>query len=360
MKKRPVHVQVVQHLAPGGIETMSLDLKQFANAEVEVHIVSLEGSKAEMIARWPRLASISESLHFLEKPQGVAPKTVWRLFRLLLRLRASLVHTHHIGPLLYGGFAARLAGVQQIIHTEHDAWHLENNKHQRLMRHSVKLFRPTVVADAQLVARKLEEKVSCAAPRIIHNGINTQRFIPGDQRLARKALALPRDKWLVGCAARLQDVKGHDVLLDALFRLPRQVHVVLAGTGPAESALRQQVMDLNLSGRVHFLGHLDDMPSFYQALDVFCLASHHEGMPLSPLEAQACGAPVVLSDVGACSETVCPATGLLFPAGDSAALGRALERQRKQAPGISPRDFVVRARDVRRMIRNYQSLTSGI
>ncbi|MBZ4288949.1 hypothetical protein LAN16_24115, partial [Mycobacterium tuberculosis] len=67
----------------------------------------------------------------------------------------DVVHTHHIGPLLYAGYAARLTGVQTRIHTEHDAWHLQDDKRRHLQALALKAVQPTLVADATRVYNQL-------------------------------------------------------------------------------------------------------------------------------------------------------------------------------------------------------------
>jgi glycosyltransferase involved in cell wall biosynthesis len=87
-------------------------------------------------------------------------------------------------------------------------------------------------------------------------------------------------------------------LLEAVQTMPEEVHLVLAGQGEEEQALKQ-IVETSMDGmRVPFLGNTDDMPSFYQAIDIFSLPSFKEGYPLTPLEAQSCGVPVVASDTG--------------------------------------------------------------
>ena len=65
-------LQVVQHLRPGGLEAVALDLIQHANQGRVIHIVSLEGTKAELIKQWPKLRGFSSRIHALNKPQGVS------------------------------------------------------------------------------------------------------------------------------------------------------------------------------------------------------------------------------------------------------------------------------------------------
>jgi glycosyltransferase involved in cell wall biosynthesis len=355
-----VVVQVVQHLSPGGIETMALDLQAFRSVGERTHVISLEGSKAEALSRWPRLQPFADWLVFLDKRPGLQPTLVMSLRRLLRDLRADVVHTHHVGPLIYGGLAARLAGVKHLVHTEHDAWHLDDPRRRRLQRLILTLTRPTLVADADAVAAGVRQHLHRDQVLVIRNGIDTQRFRPADKCTARGELGLPQDVRLIGCAGRLEPVKGQDVLLDALHQLPSDVHLALAGSGSTEQALRRQVDDLKLSERVHFLGRIDDMPGFYQALDVFCLPSRREGMPLSPLEAQACGVPALVTATGGSREAVCPHTGVLVPRGDALAMADALERLLSAPPTLSPRTFVEREADVRNMARAYAALRTPI
>ena len=352
--------QVVQHLRPGGIETLVLELARLAPAGQDTRILSLEGSPAAARAAWPRLAETAAQLDFFDKSPGWRVGVWWALWRHLRRVRPRAVHTHHVGPLIYGGLAARLAGVPRIIHTEHDAWHLRDPRRRRLQRLILTLVRPRLVADSAQVAVAVRGQLPGWPVQVIRNGIDTTRFTPGDRAAARAALgcgsALPPAAPLIGCAARLHPVKGHRFLLEALARLPPGVALALAGGGEEEAALRAQAQTLGLAARVHFLGRVDDMIGFYRALDLFCLPSLAEGMPLSPLEAQSCGVPVVVSAVGGAPETVCPRTGRLVPPADVAALADALTGQLGQGGRGDPRRFVLEHGDARAMVDAYTGL----
>lgn len=355
MKKHRL-VHIVQHLVPGGIESMALEMLRTTPEDIEVHIVSLEGERTSALRAWPRLAADAHRLHFLDKPPGVSLPTWWRLVRTLRALRADVIHTHHIGPLLYGASAARVLGIRHRLHTEHDAWHLNAPQRRELMSFCLRFFRPTLVADADLVATAIRHAIPHATPAIIHNGIDTTRFQPGEARHAREALGLPLTGCLIGCAARLETVKGVDIAIAAMAQLPADYHLAIAGQGSQRSALETLAQRLGVSARVHFLGLVNEMPVFYQALDTFCLPSRQEGLPLSLLEAQACGIPVVAARVGGCVEAICPQTGQLVPAEDPHNLASALFASRSIAPRLSPRDFVVNHRDLRAMTHRYIAL----
>lgn len=343
-----VIVQVVQHLRPGGLEVIALDLLRQAPAGVRVHLVSLDGDRASALAAWPRLAEVEADLTFLGKRDGVDPFLVVRLARLLRRLGATAVQTHHIGPLLYGGLAARLAGVRRLVHVEHDAWHLAEADAARLHGWLVRWLRPTMVAVSRTVATLVARHLGRTGIEVIANGVDTVRYAPGDRGAARRALGLPEAPIVIGCAARLEPVKGHADLLDAAARLPEHVHLALAGDGSAGDGLRQRARRLGIQHRVHFLGKVDEMRVFYRAIDRFCLASHAEGLPLAPLEAQATGVPVVLTEVGGMAEAICPRSGVLARPRDPESLAAALAAS-LGTPANDPRPFVVERHDLVRV-----------
>ncbi len=356
-------IQVVQHLRPGGIETMVLDLAAFSAENEQTFIVSLEGDSETAIAAWPRLRPFAEKIIFLEKRLGWQPALVFKVRRLLKRLNADVVHTHHIGPLIYAGIAARFSRQPPcLIHTEHDAWHLNDPRRRYLQRNIIRLVKPTLVADAQTVADAMQNKLRTQNTHIIHNGIDTERFKPGNQHNARQKLGIPQHVPLVGCSGRLEEVKGQAILLDAIAKMPSNTHLALAGIGSTEIPLRQKASRLGLSDRVHFLGRLDDMPTFYQALDVFCLPSFNEGFPLSPLEAQACSIISVVTDVGGAGETLCVNSGRLIEPANAGLMAETLVdvlNHSKTDRYSSPRHFVKHHADVRQMAKSYAQLHSA-
>mgnify|MGYP005903609825 CR=1 FL=1 len=351
-------VQIVQHLQPGGLETMVLNLSQANECHQPMHIVSLEGSKEALLAAWPALGPFASRIHCLDKPAGWSLTTLYRLIRLLRQLRPAAVHTHHLGPLLYGGLAARLARVACLIHTEHDAWYLDDPRQRQLAGLGLRTLRPTLVADASPVAHQLQARLGAIQAQVIPNGIDEGRFVPGPAELARQALGLPLGVRLIGCAARLETVKGHHLLLEAVARLSPEVHLALAGVGSLQNALQQQCRLLGIAHRVHFLGLVEQMPRFYQGLDLFCLPSLAEGMPLCVLEAQACGVPVVMSAVGAAADIVCPASGQLLEARDPALLAQLLAQGLLNSRGLRTvtREFVCEQGSLSRMAQAYQAL----
>ncbi len=354
--QRRLTVHVVQHLKPGGIEALVLEMLRRSTPRDRSIVISLEGDRASAIKAWSKLAPLSRQLLFLDKPSGVSPSTVPKLCRLFKVLQPDVVHTHHIGPLLYAGCAARLSDVACVIHTEHDGWHFDNRKRARLQSLALNVVKPRLVADAQFVAKQLSKRFEYTDLSVIKNGVDCERFKPASQALARQRLGLPLNQILVGCAGRLEFVKGHDVLIHALAKLDPQIHLAIAGIGSQLDNLQELAQSLGVADRIHWLGLVDDMPRFYQSLDLFCLPSRNEGLPLSTLEAQACGITSIATHVGAVSETLCPNSSILVTKENPRALAQAIDTVQKRQTPASPRDFVSRNNDLKQMMDTYKQL----
>ncbi|MFI8003202.1 glycosyltransferase family 4 protein [Streptomyces sp. NPDC086010] len=178
--------------------------------------------------------------------------------------------------------------------------------------------------------RRAGERAGIAAHwSVIHNGIDLGHFLPAGPEEAsagRAALPLlagvPADAPLVVCVGRLSRQKGQDVLLRAWRNADTAgARLVLVGDGPCAPELRRTAPD-----GVLFAGATPDVRPWIRAADLVVLPSRWEGMALAPLEAMACGTPVLLSDVDGARESL-PAGHLahcLVPPEDPAALAAAL------------------------------------
>ncbi|MFD0315096.1 glycosyltransferase family 4 protein [Streptomyces flavalbus] len=165
-----------------------------------------------------------------------------------------------------------------------------------------------------------------AAWAVVPNGVDGERFrpAPGDALRARLVPALRTRAPLVVCVGRLCPQKGQDVLLTAWDDVVRSVpgaRLALVGDGPDRDRLRARAPE-----SVLFPGAVADPVPWYRAADLVVLPSRWEGMALAPLEAMACGRPVVVTDVGGARESLPPSAvaHCLVPAADPAALARAV------------------------------------
>jgi len=181
---------------------------------------------------------------------------------------------------------------------------------------------------------------------------------------------------VIGCAARMLRIKGiADVV--AAFRLLKQrgseARLLLAGAPDAENPAAVSREELEAWARepgITWLGHVDDVRAVWATAHVAVLASQGgEGIPMTLMEAAACGRPLIATDVPGCREVVRPEeTGLLVPRGDIPALAAAFARMADDAEfrrrcGIAARARVCDGLDAasvgRQTVAVYRELLAG-
>ena len=185
---------------------------------------------------------------------------------------------------------------------------------------SFRLIRPkirwTLSEAAGVVAVSAALKVAMVALgtppekiRVIPNGIDTGRFRPIERRAAREKLGLPAEGPCVVAVGNLIPTKGQELLIAALAKLAMQrpaLKLYLVGDGPQKASLEAQAKSLGLGDRVVFAGARphDELPLWFNAADLSCLASRREGLPNVVLESLACGTPVLATRVGGVPEVL--------------------------------------------------------
>jgi glycosyltransferase involved in cell wall biosynthesis len=147
---------------------------------------------------------------------------------------------------------------------------------------------------------------------------------------ARQALNLPAGAWVIGNVGRLHHDKDQATLIEgfakALPQLPANSLLFIAGKGPLEDTLKQQVAKLKLQSSVIFAGNVPDAKRYFKAFDIFALTSDREPFGMVLLEAMAAGLPIICSDCGGGAEIVRD-VGALFPFGDADALANCIIKQ---------------------------------
>lgn len=166
------------------------------------------------------------------------------------------------------------------------------------------------------VARAVGSTVAARMVRL-SPGVDTHRFSPGPPAHdVRRRAGIPAQAPLVLAASRLVARKGQDTLVDAMPRVLARVpdaHLLVVGRGPAERGLRRRVDKVGCAERVHVVPSVawEDMPDVYRAADAFALPCRTRLGGLEPeafgivfLEAAASGLPVVVGRSGGAPETV--------------------------------------------------------
>lgn len=162
---------------------------------------------------------------------------------------------------------------------------------------------------------------------VVYHGIDTTKFLPAKNTDAiKKRLDLPNGK-LIGCIGRIRAQKGTDLFVDTMIKLlpdnPDWYGVVLGRATASHqtflTGLKDKVASAGLSDRIIFAQEVPvhEVASWYQALSLFIAPQRWEGFGLTPLEAMACGVPVIATKVGAFPELIIEGkTGYLTDIGD--------------------------------------------
>lgn len=158
---------------------------------------------------------------------------------------------------------------------------------------------------------------------------------------------------------RLEYVKGHDLLIDALAQLDEDVQLILIGAGKQRDVLAQRAQETGLGTRVHFLGFQDNPFAYTKFASLFVFPSRYEGFGSAIIEALACSLPVVtFSGPTAAREIITPGfNGFLAEKQDSNNLAAAIRRAMEHYfdPAAIERDARERF-DVHRIISKYEAV----
>lgn len=343
-----------------------------------------------------------EDMSYFADDAGVTPKyipemsreispndaiTVWKLFRLFLRERPDIVHTHtakagtvgRTAGLLYrwltpGIFIGRPRQCK-FVHTYHGhVFHSYYSRGRTRVFLAIERMLARLITDRLIVISKqqsieINEQFRVGSRRqikLVPLGLDLGIFAEHASRRAkfRHELCIPDHAILIGIVGRLTEIKNHAMFLNVAARLKEidpacrrqgEVRFIIVGDGALRERLEQQTAALGLEKDVIFVGSRKDPEYFYPALDVVALTSRNEGTPLTLIEAMANARPVVATSVGGVVDLlgevvedgpyqVCR-RGIGVPAGDEEAFVNALsriirDRSLRQELGESGLEFV--------------------
>lgn len=225
-----------------------------------------------------------------------------------------------------------------------------------------------VVANSAAAAAFAERshRVSPAKLRIIRNGVELIEPLSEPERLGlRQALGATSHDLVLGCVANFNEVKRHELLINAFAELARNrshLRLVLVGDGTLRAAIERQITSLGLESKVRVHGTAVNTGALYSAFDVLVHASRSEGMPNVLLEGAAAGLPIVATAAGGSGEIVLDGqTGLLVPIEDEGALVEAMTRvvddeDLRVRLGASARHHVANTFGMDRFVREFSDL----
>jgi rhamnosyl/mannosyltransferase len=327
-------MQVCKFYLPvmGGIETVAWELSEgFARAGVQADVLCSNQRRGTERQRFDAgYEVVRASSQGMLLSTSMAPAMVRELRR--MGRRRDIIHVHMPDPMAALAIWTVRPEARLVVH-----WHSDVVRQRRAM----KLYKPlqqwllgradaiistsAVYAESSLALRPWLGKVS-----VIPIGISDNRgddFAPRTEALREQF----RGRKIVFALGRMTYYKGFEVLIEAAKALPDDAVVIIGGDGPEMMRHRQAVERLGLQGKVILPGHINDgdLPSYYEACDIFCMSStvRAEAYGVTMVEAMVMGKPVVASDIhgsGVPWVNVHGMTGFNAPVGDPAALAAKL------------------------------------
>lgn len=312
---------VIDSLEVGGAERVVLDLARAqagAGARVRIHCLSKGGPFAEAARAGGADVMVGAST-------GGFAGRAWRLARAFRSLKPDVVHCHNLAATVIAAPIAMVSGARTILATRHGlVGPPRPGNHERRFWAAVRACN-YVVAVCEAAQQHLRRGAGNAAAKVvlIRNGASPaaggRTATPG----ASRGVA-----FTVVCVARLNAIKGHRSLLQALALVRRDlpaVCLVLVGDGPERAALEALTGELALAENVTFVGERLDPGHWLEKADLFVLASETEGLPVALIEAFAAGLPAVVTSVGGMPEMITRAgAGSVVPVADPRAMADAI------------------------------------
>ena len=328
-------LHVIDSLDLGGAQVVLENLIKHGDPE------RFEFEAATMHGRgvfWDRLSALGVPLHSLSFHHKV-PLYVPRLAWLCLTRRYDVVHTHLLAANVIAKPVAACCGVPVRINHDHCNDKLTDPRRWALRADTMTNRLSThVIAVSESTRTFVVEREGVPAERAttVHNGIDTEKYQPrpANRTDVRKAFGIRDDAFVVAGIGRLTFQKNFALFLEiaaAIIKTHPEAVFIIAGTGEDDATLRAQAGPLG--ERVRFLGFVADTALLYPAADLLLLTSRYEGLPITVLEAMACGVPIVASDLDGMREVLRDGdTAALVPAGDAAAFVARVEQLMTNRP----------------------------
>ena len=364
---RPLRVVIdVVALARGGMERQVVALA--AGLGARGHQVLLVVNK-EVGAYATELVEGSVDVVELRRDERFDVRLAADLWRALGAFSPDVVLAVNFNATVWGRLVALARGGCRVVVAEHTT---ARPHHRRRVLWTNRLLGggtdAIVACAAAQVGSLTREGDQPAKIVVIRNGVDTDALYsdPVARDGFRAGLRTPHGGFVVGLVAGHRLEKRHDRFVDLIERLVRRgvdAHGVMVGGGPLIDQTRRLVAASGAHDRLEVLGPRRSMRAAYCGCDVVTLVSDSvETLPLSLLEAQACGTPVVTYDIGGAAETVLAGqTGIVVSQGDAEGLAAAVANLADDGPGrqamsAAARRHILEHFTVQRMVGEYEQL----
>lgn len=324
-------MHLVTSLEPGGLENGVVNLaNQLDPLRFETSITCIE-----RIGQFAQRLGTATAVDCLEKPPGFRMGAVANLAKIISRSRPDIIHTHDLGPLIYGSLANLAGGNSAVVlHGEHAQLRADEKTLKRtLIRKACYLscgMVHTVSGELRgdLVAHGFPEN----RIRVILNGVDCVRFSQvsiEERSILRTQHGLPKESLVVGIVGRFGAFKRHARLIRGFEQLAgerQDLHLLIVGDhGPEKDRVLEMVAASPYRERMVWAGFQNEPADFYRMMDLLVVPSENEGLSNALLEAMACGVTCLAHPACGANEVIDDdINGMLRPMADSEQLASAI------------------------------------
>lgn len=322
-------LQTIRQGKIGGGERHVIDLVESLDKSVFQPIV-LSFTDGEMISH---LREMGVEVHVIHTEKGFDYK-VWPKVTMLIKERGiSLVHAHGTRACSNSFWSAKRMKVP-CLYTVH-GWSFHND--QPFVQKNIRSFLERVLVkqvDGTILVsdnngKEAKEMFSPKRQYVIKNGVNLNRFALTDNHAVRQELGIHETTFLVGYIARMTKQKDPLSMVRAMEIVAKQnenIKLLMVGSGELDNEVATLIEELNLSNIIR-QPFRTDVPNLLEALDIYCLPSLWEGLPIGVLEAMAMGKPIIATAIPGNSELVeDDRNGYLFEVNSPVAIAEAIIR----------------------------------
>ncbi len=302
--------------------------------------------------------------------------SIFRIFRLFIKIKPDIVHLVTIKPYLYGGIIARIAGVKGVVSSVSGLGTLFIDKKLKIKLLRALLFpiykyafnhpnQMVIFQNKDDLNEFVNRKILKSTKTIIINGsgVDLQNFSnfeePYGTPIVCFAARLIKDKGVFEyiSAARLINKRG----IEARFLLAGDLDT----KNPTGLNLRE-LQEIKNEAFIEFLGYQNEIPVLYAKSNIVCLPSYREGLPKSLIEAAAASRAIVTTDVPGCRDAIIPnKTGILVPVKDVNKLAEAIiwliqNPSKRVKMGKAGRKLAEEKFQIKKVIENHLSIYSDL
>ncbi|MCB9988041.1 MAG: glycosyltransferase family 4 protein [Rhodospirillales bacterium] len=356
---RPVIMQVIPELGPGGAEQGCIDIAAALHqAGALPLVVSHGGARLHELAR---VGGVHIDLPVHSKNPLVMARNIFRLKKIIKKYNVDIVHARSRAPAWSCYYACKNTRAD-FMTTCHAPYNISGDT--KRLYNEIIAKGERVIAISGYVADYLKRhyRIDPDHIRVVHRGIALDKFHPTAVTPERmitlsRQWRVPDGASIVMLPGRLTRWKGHHVLIEAIDMLNRKdVFCVIIGSDQGRTGYRQEleeaIQERGLGGQVRMIDHCNDMPAAYMLATIVVSASTDpEGFGRVPVEGQAMGRPVIATDHGGAQETIVRGeTGWLVRPGDARSLSQAIN----EALSLNPTQRAVLAtRAMAHIARNF-------